>query len=646
MAVARAVLKRWAAPDPKRFREVMPGLAGARWAQLGFDPDAVLGRLEAAADLAAGARVDERIGQIAEPLVPRGWLARTPEPTHVSLALDALNRLIGPPASSLKRPPTPVEDALVKAAADVGAAFALDLHNLLPVLVDDPQFRLAGTEELYRQFLANTDRLIDRFLQSAVDLDGKAVAGFECLSHYAHYHKGMRKPTAAELGEALRQYPRARFQALTFRQVVAAYQSVREALSAQLAEVSAARQRLAAVVAPEPTEGPADPAVPLRRLMPPGCATVGEAVDRFLKVLTDEDMTEIDRRVQSVLEPEAGGLLHVCSNSAAGVGGVVNVVYEETRAHLDARLGEVGLAAMFAERFRTPQQAERAIEQAYQEAEPAWVGNGPWVGAEVAVLSCPGGPTGEALRELARRAIPVAGLPVTDSRDDLTVYREWPAVPLAALPARRAGARRRLRRAARNDLLHAARPPRRDPLARRGRGLTGAGAGPAGGRNPDDHRWRIEGRCGPHSAPPPSRKHKTSARPARRYTEPAPRHRHRARCPSRSPARPSHHRSRHAPRTGRTRPLRARVPGVGRRSRLADVPRRRPDRRLERQEPAEVVARGRAAGGVEGDRDRYRLLHRFGPGRHGVHDGRREAGLLPVRHRPQDRREAVGAEGR
>jgi hypothetical protein len=168
--------------------------------------------------------------------------------------------------------------------------------------------------------------------------------------------------------------------------------------------------------------------------MPPGCSTIGEAVDRFLKVLTDADLNEIDRRVQSVLEPEAGGLLHVCLNSADGVEGVVNVVFEETRAHLDTRLGEVGLAAMFAERFRTPQQAERAIEQAYQEAEPAWVGNGPWVSAEVAVLACPGGASGEALREVARRAIPIAGLPVTDSRDDLTVYREWPSVPLAALP--------------------------------------------------------------------------------------------------------------------------------------------------------------------------------------------------------------------
>ena len=432
--MARTVLKRWAAPDPKRFREVMPGLAASRWAQLGFDPDAVLGHLARAADLAAGGRVDELIGAVAEPLVPRGWLARLPEPTQVALALDTLNRLIGPPASSLKRPPTPVEEAVARAASDTATKFVLDLHHLLPVLVDDPQFRFAGTEELYRQFLANTDRLIERFLQSAVELDAKAVAGFECLTHYAHYQKGMRKPTAAELSDAVRLYPRARFQALTFRQLVATYNAVREALGGQLADVAAARQRLAAVATAAPPDEPPDPPVSLRRLMPPGCATVGEAVDRFLKVLTDADMTEIDHRVVSVLEPEAGGLLHVCLNSAAGVAGVVDIVFEETRAHLDARLGEVGLATMFAERFRTPQQAERAIEQAYQEAEPAWVGNGPWAGSGVAVLSCPGGPAGETLRELARRAIPIAGLPVTASRDDLTVYREWPEVPLSVLP--------------------------------------------------------------------------------------------------------------------------------------------------------------------------------------------------------------------
>jgi hypothetical protein len=168
--------------------------------------------------------------------------------------------------------------------------------------------------------------------------------------------------------------------------------------------------------------------------MPPGCSTVGEAAERFLNVISEADLTEIDRRVQTVVDQEPGGLLRICLDSTAGVEVVAALVFEEARAHLDVRLGEVGLAAMFAERFRTPQQAERAIEQAYQEAEPAWIGSGQWAASEVTVLACPGGTAGEALRNVALRAIPVAGLPITDSCDDLTIYREWPEVPLAALP--------------------------------------------------------------------------------------------------------------------------------------------------------------------------------------------------------------------
>jgi hypothetical protein len=288
---------------------------------------------------------------------------------------------------------------------------------------------------LLRQFLATTDRLMERFLQSATELDVKAQIGFECVSQYAHFQKGMRKPSATEFAEALRQYPRARFQALTFRQLVGIYQTVRDTLTSQMLDVSSARQRLeAASNLPDPPSEANEIPAGNRRLMPPGCVGVADAVERFLGVLTDDDMAEIERRIQATIEPDLGGVFQACMNSATGPEDVVAAVYEESRAHLDTRLGEVDLAGMFAERYRTSQQAERAIEQTYQEAEPAWIGNGPWVGGEVAIVACPGGPGGEPLRELARRAIPVAGLPIADSRDNLMVYREWPAVPLAALP--------------------------------------------------------------------------------------------------------------------------------------------------------------------------------------------------------------------
>ena len=38
------------------------------------------------------------------------------------------------------------------------------------------------------------------------------------------------------------------------------------------------------------------------------------------------------------------------------------------------------------------------------------------------------------VRELLVRAIPVGGLAIAESRDDVTIYREYPAVPLSAVP--------------------------------------------------------------------------------------------------------------------------------------------------------------------------------------------------------------------
>lgn len=430
-AVTRRLLKRWAAPDNRRAREVIPALAQARWSQLGMDPEAILAHLRRAADLAAGDKVEELIGTVTDPLIPRGWLARLPEPEKVALALDRLVKLLGPPASPAKRPPTVVEQALADATAAAGQGFAADIRALVPNLADDSDYRLAGVEELLRQFLATTDRLRERFALSVAELDSKAQAGFECLSQYVHFQKTMRKPSAGEFAEAIRHYPRARFQALMFRSLLPLYQAVRDALTSALVDVSAARQRLeAAANVPDPPEV----VPPARRLMPPGCSNLADAADRFLAVLTEADLTEIDRRVQRVIEPVHGGLLQACSNSATGTEVVVAALYEEARAHLDARLGEVDLAAMFAERFGPQQQVERVIEQTYQNAEPAWIGVGPWEAGEVAVLGCPAGAGGEPLRELARRAVPVPGLPIADLPDDLVFYREWPGVPLAALP--------------------------------------------------------------------------------------------------------------------------------------------------------------------------------------------------------------------
>jgi serine/threonine protein kinase len=433
--VARTVLSRWAAPDPARAREVIPTLARDKWAQLKFDPEVVQGRLQLAADLAVD-RVEDQIAQAADPLAPRGWLARLPEPGQVKVALDRLVKLLGPPVSALKQAPAAVEQAVNKTVQETGAAFAAAAREMVPALVNDSQYRLAGAEEMLRQFLTTIDRLINQYLKAAVELDAKAQGGYERVSQYAHFNQGGRKLTVAEFGEAIKQWPRSRFQAMTSRAVVSVYQTVRETLAAQLADVKKARERLeAAAKVPNQAIQVID-ALPGggAQLMPPGCDSMGAAVLRFLGVVTDADLVEIDRRIHRVVKPLYGGVLQACLSSTTGPDEVVNTIYEETRGYLDMRLGRVDMALMFAERFRTPGQAEQAIAHAYQSAEPAWVGDGPWAGAEVTVVGCLCGPGGDRLHDVVQRALPVPGLVIADTPDDLLVYREWPAVPVAALP--------------------------------------------------------------------------------------------------------------------------------------------------------------------------------------------------------------------
>jgi hypothetical protein len=247
----------------------------------------------------------------------------------------------------------------------------------------------------------------------------------------------MRKPTAAEFADAVKQYPKAQFEAILARHMAIVYNALTEVLTQQLADVSAARARLEAQNQSTPQVAPVhSPDIPPgnRQLMPPGCTVIAEVIERFLGTINDGDLNEIDRRVQMAIEPKYGTVFQACLNSITGSEDVQKAVYEESRAHLDARLGAADFASMFAERYRTPQAAEKALEQTFHEAEPTWVGSGRWVSGQLTVVGCPAGGAGEPLRELSRRAIPVAGLPFADMPDDLTVYREWPGVPLSALP--------------------------------------------------------------------------------------------------------------------------------------------------------------------------------------------------------------------
>jgi len=214
------------------------------------------------------------------------------------------------------------------------------------------------------------------------------------------------------------------------------YEHLKQALVGVLNEVSACRQRLEGfrlAIVGELEQLPAG--VGPGRLMPPGCPTVEEAAQKFLAFLTDDDLTELEHRIQVAIEQTAGGLYQACLNTTAGPEVLLRVVREESRAYLEVRLGEVDLPAMLAARFGGADGVSRALARAVAEAAPELVGPGPWARTGLTVVGTPPGAAGETVRQAALGAVDPAVEPVAaDTPDEVLVLREYPHVPLAALP--------------------------------------------------------------------------------------------------------------------------------------------------------------------------------------------------------------------
>jgi hypothetical protein len=434
--VTGVVLDHWVTPNFGRSRQAIPAWAAEQFARLGLDPEGLVGRMKRKADDAVGRPVEALLAQTLDPLTPRGWRPKLPDPTRLTLAFAELDKLIGTPLLVANPPPNPVEDAARAAAASAGARGQAALAALIPGLVDDPTFRLAGAEEAVRQVLANIDRALARFHDQAARAEADARAAHELLVTSAHHETAARKEVVAEVTEALKVYPASQYQAVLARHAVKVYEHLKQVMVAALNEVSGCRLRLEgyrqALVA-ELEQPPA--AVGPRQVMPPGCPTVEEAARKFLAVLTDEDLAELEDRIQAEVERTTGGLYQACLNTAEGAEVLLRVVREETRAYLDARLGDVDLAGMFAARFPAPGGVAAALVRAFDAAAPELVGSGPWARDAVTVVTAPAGAGGDPLRRLAEEALSAgADWVPADTPDEVVVYREYPHVPLTALP--------------------------------------------------------------------------------------------------------------------------------------------------------------------------------------------------------------------
>jgi hypothetical protein len=426
--VVPAVTDPWADPAAERVKAAAAKWVGGWWPRLGLDPDALTAALAGAVDVAVGGPAAAVAAALTDPLAPRGWLARLPEPERVALVLDQLVRLVGRPIAD--KPMAAADRAVAAAVEPVRARLLAEASKLVFDLVEDPQFRPAGAAEVARQLAAKAEQFFADLSAKADEADALAAAGFDLLTGHARSLKGVKKPAAAEFADALRKYPANRVRAAVFRGAAEAYRAARDAVADVGPELGLHMERLAEAFArPVPPAGGSS-AAGERTLLPPGCASAEAAAQTFLRSLSDADLNSLEQYIQEGLAEQFGGLLASCRTATDGLAGVARSVRESARRYLDARLGEVDFGGMMRVKYGAP---GPALKLAYQEAEPALIGGGPWARGEVRVYAGPAGAGGSEVRAAAVRSLPPGTAEVVVA-DEAIIYREFPAVPLAALP--------------------------------------------------------------------------------------------------------------------------------------------------------------------------------------------------------------------
>jgi hypothetical protein len=429
--VSGVMLDHWVSPDPGRAREIVPAWTAQLWSRLGLDLEGFVEHLRHSADKVFDADAEKLLRQIGDTVQPKGWLNRTPDAAQVGNALVQWEKYIGHPVASANRIATPIEEAIRLTAADLATAAQAELASSVPRLIDDPAYRLAGAEEAARQLLADLSKKVAALNTQADQLDAAALLNHDAMAAHAH---GTARIAANVLAEALKEYPRQRFQATLARRAARTYAALKDSLTIIKNDVAGCRQRMLGYKAvllgemdqPIPPPGP-------HVVMPVGCASIEEAAKRYLDVLTDDDLQEMETAVQRGVEAACGGLYEACLNTGETGSILLGILRREARAYLDARLGDVDLAAMFDQKFGSPHLVADAFRSDFQEAEPSLVEPGPWSREATAIFAAPEGESGSRLREAAE-SVAEAELRHVTLPDEVVFFREYHRVPLAALP--------------------------------------------------------------------------------------------------------------------------------------------------------------------------------------------------------------------
>jgi eukaryotic-like serine/threonine-protein kinase len=428
------LITHWVSPDISRARHRIPVWVSEKMREYSLDVDSVNQNLIRAASTLFNDTITIYIARLIEPVTPKGWMSRNPDANKLLLILDTFGKTIGYPSNSKQS--TALEEIFRTTTSDIASVGLVKMTRAIHSMFDDPDFRIASAEEAIQQVLNFLHASRIESETEAERCEKIARLGYDTIMAYIHPNTGSKRIPSHELMECLRTYPIAQYQSHIARSSGKLFEYLKSNLAELRNSVSATRHRMVEIQAlcVAELEKP-DPVLDANQLMPTGCSTIEQAAQRFLAVLNDDDLLEVERQVQYGIEERFGGLYQAAVNSTLDGQSILDVIRVQARKYLNARLGAVDFVTMFYNKYGDAKHIRRVISESFRSTSPSLTGSGPWTNHAFSIIGCPAPSESDDLKEIVSNLISLEhNSACINMPDSLTIYREVPHVPLNVLP--------------------------------------------------------------------------------------------------------------------------------------------------------------------------------------------------------------------
>jgi eukaryotic-like serine/threonine-protein kinase len=426
------------AKDSSTLCEPVAAWLDSQWVErkLGFEQ--VVESFEGSAKAQLREDTDKVFDAFIDPLRTRTPSGAKIDATAICSVFDQLLKLVGKPDSAEPEGIGSLHAALVARSLELCRDGEVQLALMAVTFIEQPQYRLAGSEEAVRQIGERLKRQVETLEPIHADMvrEVKRTYGrlLQVIGGLSTGGSGWK--ASAEAIDLLRSYPRRRLRLSILELALSAYRKLLGSTPDYLRDIGTCRAGLTnlhAAIAAVSKEG-GDLSGPGRFILPDGCATLDDAADRFLAGINPTDVLAFDQSLQRKIRRKFRGLAAVCLKPLEKGPAFREMLLLRSREFLDGKLDSADPAAVFFRCRSGGPDDYPLIGEAYKGAAPEMTGYAGKTPDEMTLLAAPDGEFGEQFRLLVAKALPGVEFTPAPLPNDIVFHREFPRLEMTDLP--------------------------------------------------------------------------------------------------------------------------------------------------------------------------------------------------------------------